>query len=393
MGSVSRFLVDRPNFQKGSIIERLRVLDDSRVLNWVFIMWATELGSALGIFFMATQSFYEFSLYPTYIYLFILFVIVLYLQQWTNYTRLYKSLTRKWFLPITIVFLLCSYILGSVNFIDYKRLNESVLAKNPYYLLDITKPESSIWTYTRRYSATRQLYVGLPQSNGEENNYQILYEGALELKSNSIDSFVEYWKSRFHESHHPGFRFQLNIDKSTPMKIVNKLKDEIVDSKIFRIGYSVVPQNVAGIAQLKYQRHMIPANLYDYNFIDSLYPDRFDGKEIYNVSHNSIDLIIEDIKYDLISFREEINRLVESDANYIFKLNYDESLEYGKFIELYASIYGSIVDKREEYSEQEYQKKYDWNTDKIKREIRKIYPLNIEDSEYQKEGRTIANMR
>ena len=66
MGSVSRFLVDRPSFQKGSVIERIRVLDDSRVLNWIFIMWATELGSVLGIFFTASQSFYEFSLYPTY---------------------------------------------------------------------------------------------------------------------------------------------------------------------------------------------------------------------------------------------------------------------------------------------------------------------------------------
>ena len=50
MGSASRFLVDRPSFLDGSIRKRTTTLNDSRVLNWVFIMWMTKLGTLFGLF-------------------------------------------------------------------------------------------------------------------------------------------------------------------------------------------------------------------------------------------------------------------------------------------------------------------------------------------------------
>ena len=203
-------------------------------------MWATELGSVLGIFFAASQSFYEISLYPTYRYLFILFVIALHLQQWTNYRRLYKAFTKRWFWPLTIVFMLFAYMLGSIDFIDYKRLNESVLSNNPYYKLDISKPQSSRWSKTKYYSTTRQLYLGLPKSNQLDNEYHLLYEGAKNVNLNSIDSIVTFWKSESSVKQHPGFRFQLNVDKSTPMSVVNLSLIHISEpTRRYAISYAV----------------------------------------------------------------------------------------------------------------------------------------------------------
>ncbi len=149
LGSTSTFISNRPNYFNGSIRERTSTLNDSRVLNWVFIMWATELGSTLGIFFNSSQSFYEFSLYPNYRFLFILFVIVIYQQQWTSYRRQFKSLTTKLYIPVTFCFVLLICALGSLNIIDYESLNQRALLKNPYHKLKINKPKSNASTYGR----------------------------------------------------------------------------------------------------------------------------------------------------------------------------------------------------------------------------------------------------
>jgi len=386
MGSVSRFLTDKPSFRKGSKIERTQILNDSRILNWVFIMWSAELGGVIGIFFALSQSFYEFSLYASYRYLFILFVMVLYLKQWTTYRRLFTSLTKKWFLPITIIFLLLSFLLGSVNIIDYQKLNQKILNSNPYHKISISKPTSTYWKYSwyNGYN-NHQLYFGIPHHCESDCIPQLLNEDGSNIKLNSLDSIVLKWKSKYSISKHSKLRFQLNINESILMKDVNLLKDAIEKAKIFKIGYSVVPENIKGEEKLKYKHNILPAHLYNYGFIDSLYPDRNKGKKIYVLSRDTSNLILDNHQLSQAEFKNKIEYIIESDTNYMFLLEYDSHLEYGKFIELYSTIYGVIMNKREEFSKLNYHKKYERNKRDIKREISMKYPMNIEDSKYQKE--------
>ena len=247
--------------------------------------------------------------------------------------------------------------------------------------MNITKPKSSSWDYTDYSSITRQLYIGTPKSKDETSEPQLYYEQGVKINYNSIDSIVLLWKSETSKFHFPGLRFQLNIDESISMENVNKLKAKIEKSSISRIGYSVVPSDINGRAQLRYRRNIIPANA-NFNVLDSFFPDHHIGKDIYEVSHNSTEFILDKVKLDSLSFKKEIDNIIETNSNYVFLLNYDNSLPYGKFIDLYSTIYGAIIDKRNIYSELHYGKSYDWNNRQTQQEIRNKYPLNIEDHSY-----------
>lgn len=382
LGATSSFISNRPNYLNGSMRERTRTLNDSRVLNWVFMMWAVELGSVFGIYFIASQSFYEFSLYPEYRFLFFLFVIVLYLQQWTNFRRRFRSLTFKIFIPITLCFVILIFALGSINFIDYESLNQKVLSKNPYHKLEIIKPHSKSFTYTKRFSITRQLYLGKSRI-GKSKDPKLMYEGGLEIGLNNIDSIVYEWKSTILDHQYPRLRFQLNIDESIPMKFVHELKGAVLMSQIFKLGYSVVPEGVSDKSQQRYKRNIIAVNVIDYGIIDSMYPDRLNGKKIIDITPKNSAYSIEGITQSKKEFREKIDSIIEESSDYHFNLVYDDDLTYGNFINTYSIIYGCIIDKRDQYSMVQYGKKYSWNTRQIQKEIRNLYPLSIEDSAYQ----------
>ena len=382
LGSTSSFISNRPNYLNGSIRERTQTLNDSRVLNWTFVMWATELGSVFGIFFVASQLFYEFSLYSEYWFLFILFVVVLYLQQWTNFRRQFKSLSTKLFFPATMCFVILTFALGSINFIDYISLNQRVLSKNPYHKMIINKPQSKSYTYAREYYTTRQLYLGKPKKDSSQDP-KLMYERGLEIELNHIDSVVNQWKSGLQDHHIPQLRFQLNIDESIPMKFVNELKDSIEKSKIFKLGYSVFPEGIKDIGQYRHKRYIIPANVFNYEFIDSLFPNRLNGRRIIDITIRNSDYYLEGISKSKKEFQEGIDSIIDDSSDYHFNLVYSDDLTYGNFINTYSLIYGCIIERRDKYSMVQYGKEYNWNTRQIQEEIRNIYPLNIEDSECQ----------
>ena len=199
-----------------------------------------------------------------------------------------------------------------------------------------------------------------------------------------MDSIVILWKSRYSHLRHRSFLFQLNVDKKVNMGVVNRLKEEIIRSGVNKIGYAVVPENTTGQQQLRFNETLIPATIYDYKVLDSFALNRWKDLEKYTVSHNSINPILADKELDISRFEERIESIVAIDSNYVFLLDYSDSLEYGKFIELYSTIYGIIWSKREEYSEIIYDKEYRWNDRDIQAKIRKRFPLNIKDIEYQK---------
>ena len=77
------FWLDRPNsIDRKQNHRKISIINDQRALNWYFLSWFSILAIVFVLMFGLTidGGFYVFSIYPDYNYIFILIVIVLFLQ-------------------------------------------------------------------------------------------------------------------------------------------------------------------------------------------------------------------------------------------------------------------------------------------------------------------------
>ena len=136
------FLIDRPlSFKKKGII-KTSILNDQRVLNWSFLSWASKLSMFFSFYFISARTEPDFLQIPEYKYLLILICIVLYLQLWTNIIR-YIKINKLYFIFIGAMIYVAALLLGSVNLIDYKQINDQILSKNIPYAYGLSLPESN----------------------------------------------------------------------------------------------------------------------------------------------------------------------------------------------------------------------------------------------------------
>lgn len=92
---------DRPKsiFEKRNYI-KTTILNDQRALNLYFLCWFSKLSIIFGLIFGLTipGGFYVVSLYPDYNFVFILIIIVLFLQTWNTMNLSFKRKGQKWML-------------------------------------------------------------------------------------------------------------------------------------------------------------------------------------------------------------------------------------------------------------------------------------------------------
>jgi len=110
----------RKIFQKRSIYESA-IVNDQRVLYISFLGWSCLFALLSYIF---SEIFIIYNFYPKYNYLFILLIIVLFLQPWVTIRRIYKQKSLKWMLISALVILVLAFGYSRINLIDYHSINE-----------------------------------------------------------------------------------------------------------------------------------------------------------------------------------------------------------------------------------------------------------------------------
>ncbi len=380
MGNALAFYSNRPSFYNRSITERTRTFLDATHLNWVFIAWGFKLAMAFGIFFIATTYYYEVSLYPSFRFLFILLVIVLYLQLWTNSRRQFMSFTKKAFLPTSLLFIIFTVLLGSVNFIDYRAINEQVLSKNPIHVLNIKKPSATYNTSSNLGGYTKDLYVSRSES-GQKKNTRLMLDDALEIELTDLDAILKNWRKNFLVHNRPGLKCKLTIDKNVLMHNVNQLKDSILKSGIHKIEYAIAPENA--VHQQQFKHAIIPARLFDFNMISELFPHRLENKKVYKIRITKTEILINGKVISSERLETFIENILKKSTDYHFDIVYDDSIRYQKFIDIYALLYRLIQEGRDQIAREKFGKNYHLLSKVDQKEIQKRIPFSIEDTAYQ----------
>lgn len=362
-------IFERKHYLKASIV------NDQQYLNISFIYWFLNLLFFFFMFFGNTiqGGFYVLDFYPKYNYVFILLVIVLFLQTWTTIRRKYKNSSIKYFLISALSLSILAFGLSRINLIDYNAINEICLRKNIVHSYQIDLPKS-VWTEKWRDNRNeKRIYVA------SENSKPIFIIDNKQVELDSLIYVSSDWKDEYEDAGIAFVKCKLYISQEQKMSVVNELKSELSKCGIRRITYAVIP------AETEYDNRY-----YRDSEIRTLIPpyrSKTDLIEDYNKSHlfeNIIEIESREGNLSLngkLSFTGEfelqIKESIKGNSDYIFKHRIKNNCKYSEYIRIYSLLRKIIVELREEYAMCKYGDELDYLDYEPMKEVYEKYPLRL----------------
>ncbi len=369
-------LFKRHKFRKNSI------LNDQRVLMWYFLNWFVRTGTSFAVVFIITfyGGFEVFSFYPDYNYVFVLIIIVLFLQSWNNIRISFKRQSLKWMLFSALIITGVSFGFSKVDIVNYHRINKILQQNKISYKYNLTLPESNTYQFNERFSQLVNIYVVKPKKHNNSDDFITL----INKKEVSPDSIYNELEKLNGEKNHMYRRltiYQLYIDKGIKTGVVNNLKFQISRLGLSRIAYSVVPVN-RDFNQAYYNNLSIltklpgidSSRLNIYEFISQL--NRL-NKEFEIVQLNNGDCLIDNSLVKIDSIQSAVFDIMIKNSDFYFKFYPNDSVDFQKYISVISQIRMASNEIRDYYSLNLFSKKFadlygdEWET------VERKYPLRI----------------
>lgn len=376
------FWFDRPRkiFGKGHY-KTTTIVNDQRVLNWYFLSWFSKLAIVYGIMFGLAfhGGFNVFSFYPDYNYIFILIIVVLFLQTWNSIRLAFKRKSLKWMLFSGVIISIVAFGLSRINLIDYKAINQSYLEKNIHHNYILELPETNSYERLYRRSLIEDIYMVKSKNPNKKEPLIIVENNKADL--NKLEEIIIHWQSMRSEYDIPHMVYQLHIDKTIKMGFINQLKNELAKSGGTRIAYAVVPRNPE--YDIWYYK--------DFSFqtrIPNWHSDWFNPKEIFDDVirfQNIIEInqsasgncFINDEPVEKEKIKQTIKHLITNDSDYIIKFHVNDSVEFSDYFRVVSYSREVINELRNEYSKETYSEQFDWLDYEKMEEVKGKYPLRI----------------
>lgn len=367
-------------FQK-SQIKRQRIIHDQRFLNWFFLSWSSKLILVFALIFghVFVGGFYSFSFYPNYKYLFVLIVVVLFLQTWNSIRINFGRKSLK-FLLISASFIFCiSYLMSKIDLIDYENLNKSILRNKIENKYNLVIPESDSYVkLEHKYLINRFYFV-----ENKRTKRPIILKDKKEIPFSEVSREVGVFNSYISETEVPFVTYQLHIHKDIQMKFINPL---IKEFSLFgtRIGFAVTPKG--------------EINKYDNINISLLKSYGQYNKEFnYKVQQTALKkfknkILIEqnedgssNVNKVLIKDDSEIIRIVkkeirENSENYIIMLSIDGNATFSSYIKILSLFRIAALEVRNEYSLSKYLTKFESLNREQRVEVYNKFPIRVFES-------------
>jgi len=382
--------------------KRNRIVHDQRSLTWYFLFWFAKVGVVYGAFFAMANFHFVFSLYPDYNYVFILIILVLYLNQWLSVRLSFKGRSLKWMLVSILVICSLSYGMSKFNVIVYEKVNHGWLSNTVEYKYKIEIPSSSITQRIMKRSLIEEFYYVFSKEDSSYSKPILLFQNK-EFALDDLNWIMEEVRESRHEQEMPFMTFRLTIDRHTKMKHVKKLKLALRRAGMLRIAYAVIPDPVL-LDRRAYFDYCIIVRLPPYcpelqakvdtirnpnldlkstNFAmwDCLYLNNTEMKGNRIEISMGKDIVINDKVVALDNVKHAIRTAIQnSDEKTIMVVTVKSDVSYGPYIKLKANLYSAVYELRDEeamqvsghdFDELRYESRETYN------EIRKKYPIRI----------------
>ncbi|WP_026717682.1 hypothetical protein [Flavobacterium gelidilacus] len=328
------FDTNRKYNEKTIQFKRKKIVHNQNVLIWVFLYWFFKFSVMYGMFnissFGLRKNFnlgihYQIDFYKEYDYFFFLIILVLFLQSWQSM----RCFTRNYFKYILLSFGLISliaFLFSQINILSFESKFSEIKKNNLYTKHQIDLPKSEYLEKLFYNSITKQFYIS--------NDSQIYYQDKNE--SIKIKNLISYITENDFLKYHRNEHIQLNIDKKTPIKFVNKIKKTIYILTDYEIAYSTYPtkfehrksfyqDNSFGISDGK---KYLSKNKSNRNFYLN-YENRIDLKQ-----NSKNEISVDNKFYNKTTLIEYIKDRILENEKYIITIDLKENAVFNDYIQL-----------------------------------------------------------
>lgn len=364
-------------FQK-SKIRRNRIVHDQRFLNWYFLSWFSKITLVLALVFgnAFEGGFYAFSFYPDYKYLFLLIIVVLFLQTWNAIRINFGQKSLKFMLISAGVITITAFLISNVNLIDYKEFNKAVLSQKIQYKYKFVVPESDSYIKLKhKYLISRFYFV-----EDRATKQPIIIKNKKKITFKEISREMSSFSSHISEFEIPYVTYQLHIHKEMKMKYVNPLIREF--SKYgSKIGFAVAPVGYDGKRNIRYnslvKRYSQYSKEYD-NERSQKILERIKNKITIELRENGSrivnNLLIEDDKEIIEILKKEIR---ENSDNYIIMYYLDLDVVFSSYIDVISLFRVAAFEVRNTYSLNKYSTGFESLHREQRNEVFSKFPLMV----------------
>jgi hypothetical protein len=343
----------RKIFQKRSIHEST-ILSDQRVLKLSFLGWAC-LFALLA--YIHSDVFLAYSFYPKYNYLFILLIIVLFLQPWVTIRRIYKRKSLKWMLISASIISVLAFTYSRINVFDYQKINEMILEKNIVYKYKLKLAEANTCErYPYLLEPIRNPYLCLVNQSPDSGKLKapILVFNDNELSFDDLEKNLPHI-STMEEYIRPYLYYPLYIDKSIKMSFVNRLKEILTKAEYPRIVYLVIPKH--WYYPSRYPPH--------YFFTQRLHSEKpykdtdLKDFELLSVSYANDSVQVNNIIYAKNNFYSIMKQEIEQHDNYLVVFSVDDEMIFADYIFVLDELRRAVHTLRNAYAVENYSREYE----------------------------------
>ena len=304
--------------------KRKKIVHNQNIWIWFFFLWFFRFATMYSFLNMVgfgqkvnyAPVFYEyFSFYEEYPYLFVLIILVLFLQSWQG-----LGLTiRNYFKYLMGSFLLLSVLafgFSQINLVDFESYFKEQHAQNPYKKGNIQLPKVHFTESLSLRHKKKEFFI--------TKDLKIIYN------NQELDSvnFVEIISKRDKYGYSGTFKpfIQLNVDENVSIENLDKILRIINRNSNYQIAFAALPKETK-LKKIVYQEH--PVGLFESNSIKLNYENLI---TLHLTSENEILLNNNSISCDEIA--NTIAKIIAENENYLISIELPEKPLHSHYMQL-----------------------------------------------------------
>lgn len=382
------------------------IVSDLWPLNILSFWMLVQIIVVIGLLFFWNVK-YEFGVYPDFNIYFILMIIVLFLQQWLTILRVFKRRGMKWMLVSAVTISAVSLGMSRINFTDYDGFNEQMQSKSIYYRYHIDWPTidnpDKLDLWQSRYGTDGNIYVVNSKDYPTDtipivviNNMNFYSDTTLndrtlnEVGADSAGFFIKRWQAQKKaDTIYPAYfsnigKYNLKINRNIPMAFVNKLKMDLSDAGVRKVGYAIQPAIYGEGETFRYYDdwHMLSAVIPEY-YSRSGYGMKNILEESRNF-RNVIDVVLSCNGHYVVNGKlvntknltDTFKALILEEPDYVILYHIGDNDTFQEYIDVIAGLSRAVGELRTEYLSEHSRRGYSLYWDE-EYKVRKLYPLRI----------------
>lgn len=221
---------------KTTKLRQRHILHEQGFTTWAFLYAFGQMMVVLGITYITMPLEFEIDFLKDYFLLLILIPVVLFLNIWPLILRNIGKKTYKWMAYSLLLVSALSVGLANINFWDYRKINQTISARNVQSTYGLQVPLSKSHVLLSSFPALNFYIV---KDSLRPNEPRIFVgDTRTPLRLDEVKSFLTSNKNRYNQWRPSKPAINLHIDEKINLGFVNDLKQELREAGGETILYS-----------------------------------------------------------------------------------------------------------------------------------------------------------